>query len=212
MTWLAWLSLATICFMGAISPGPSLLVILRHTLHGGQTAGLVASWCHALGIGVYATLSVAGLGALQKNAPVIYHTLSIAGAGYLLFMAWGALTQGSHFHGQLDETNPKKGSLFRAARDALSISLLSPKILLFFIGLFSPFIGASEATLPLWLLVLTPLFIDGGWYSLVVFFFSRGPILSWMRQHARTLDRISGIFMFGIAATIITRTLYTVFS
>ncbi|ELI6431011.1 LysE family translocator, partial [Aeromonas salmonicida subsp. salmonicida] len=32
----SWLALAAICVMGAISPGPSLALIIRNTVQGGQ--------------------------------------------------------------------------------------------------------------------------------------------------------------------------------
>ncbi|MGE6171652.1 LysE family translocator, partial [Aeromonas media] len=32
----SWLALAAICAMGAISPGPSLALIIRNTVQGGQ--------------------------------------------------------------------------------------------------------------------------------------------------------------------------------
>ena len=35
MTWSAWLPLALVCLLGAMSPGPSLAVVARHAFRGG---------------------------------------------------------------------------------------------------------------------------------------------------------------------------------
>ena len=41
MTLTEWLSLVLICIMGAMSPGPSLAVVLKHSLHGGMKNGMI---------------------------------------------------------------------------------------------------------------------------------------------------------------------------
>ena len=56
-----WFSLFTICLLGAISPGPSLAMVIKHSLAGGRANGLGTSWAHATGIGLYALLSMLGL-------------------------------------------------------------------------------------------------------------------------------------------------------
>jgi len=57
-----WLSLAMICLAGAVSPGPSLLVILDATRRGGRPAGMLAAIGHGLGIFIYAFGAATGLG------------------------------------------------------------------------------------------------------------------------------------------------------
>ena len=41
-----WLSLISICLLGALSPGPSLMVILACTAENGRKAGVLASIGH----------------------------------------------------------------------------------------------------------------------------------------------------------------------
>lgn len=40
MTLTVWLSLFTICILGAMSPGPSLAMVAKHSLAGGRKNGL----------------------------------------------------------------------------------------------------------------------------------------------------------------------------
>ena len=47
--------------MGASSPGPSLIVILRHAVADGRSAGINAAVGHGLGIFIYALVSAIGL-------------------------------------------------------------------------------------------------------------------------------------------------------
>ena len=62
-----WLSLAIICSLGALSPGPSLIVMLSLTASNGRNAGYVASIGHGIGIFIYALLSATGLALVLKT-------------------------------------------------------------------------------------------------------------------------------------------------
>ena len=56
-----WLSLISICLLGALSPGPSLMVILACTAENGRKAGVLASIGHGLGVFIYALAAASGL-------------------------------------------------------------------------------------------------------------------------------------------------------
>ena len=85
MTLTEWLSLVLICVMGAMSPGPSLAVVLKHSLHGGMKNGMLAALSHG-GVGFYACASLLGLGALMTQLPTLYNVLVYGGAAYLAYL------------------------------------------------------------------------------------------------------------------------------
>ena len=61
MTPEAWVALATVCVLGAMSPGPSLAVVLRNTMVGGRRQGVMTGIGHGIGFGIYAFLAAAGI-------------------------------------------------------------------------------------------------------------------------------------------------------
>ena len=69
MDFTQWSQLALICVLGAMSPGPSLAVILRNSVSGGRTQGIMSGIGHGLGITFYAVIAIAGLVAMFKNIP-----------------------------------------------------------------------------------------------------------------------------------------------
>ena len=79
-----WLLLAGVCALGAMTPGASLAVVLRHTLHGSAPAGVRAGLAHALGIGVYAAATVAGLAVVLHRFPSLETGIRLAGSLFLL--------------------------------------------------------------------------------------------------------------------------------
>ena len=57
----SWFQLVAICFLGAVSPGPSLALIVANTLAGGRAYGVVTSLGHGAGIGIWAFLTALGI-------------------------------------------------------------------------------------------------------------------------------------------------------
>ena len=62
-----WIQFAAICIVGAMSPGPSLALIIRNSIKYGRVSGLLSSIGHAIGIGIYAAISVVGLQLILIN-------------------------------------------------------------------------------------------------------------------------------------------------
>ena len=52
--WEAILAASTVFFLGAISPGPSLLMVIRNTIVGGRRRGVMCAVGHGIGFGLYA--------------------------------------------------------------------------------------------------------------------------------------------------------------
>ena len=69
MDFTEWSKLALICILGAMSPGPSLAVILRNSISGSRKQGVFAGIGHGLGITFYALIAVLGLVTFIKNIP-----------------------------------------------------------------------------------------------------------------------------------------------
>ena len=81
-----WLSLISICLLGALSPGPSLMVILACTAENGRKAGVLASIGHGLGVFIYALAAASGLSYLLNHFQSVFLALQLLGAGLLLWL------------------------------------------------------------------------------------------------------------------------------
>ena len=77
MTLSAWLSLALVCLLGAMSPGPSLAIVVRHSVTRGTRAGVICAFSHGFGIFLWAALMVLSL--IHISEPT--RLLSIGGCG-----------------------------------------------------------------------------------------------------------------------------------
>lgn len=184
--------------LGAASPGPSLAVVVRHTLGGSRAHGIAAALAHAVGVGIYAALTVVGLAALMVAEPGIYRALTLAGAAYLLWLGIGALRAGDD--GTHAGAARARAGIALAARDGFAIAFLNPKIAVFFLALFSQFVAPHSGALDTLILALTALVIDGGWYTLVAVALSRPDRLAWLQRHRHTIERITGVVLIALAA------------
>ncbi|EQB8915088.1 LysE family translocator [Vibrio fluvialis] len=201
MTVTVWLSLFTICILGAMSPGPSLAMVAKHSLAGGRKNGLATAWAHAFGIGVYAFITLIGLAVVLHQSPLLFKTISYAGAFYLAYLGLNALRSKGGVAAKLE--SGESVSVWQSAREGLMISLLSPKIALFFIALFSQFVAVGNEFSSKALIVVTPFVVDGLWYTFITFLLSSPRLLDKLRARAVLIDRLSGVVLIALALRVV---------
>lgn len=201
MTFTVWLSLFTICILGAMSPGPSLAMVAKHSLAGGRKNGLATAWAHAFGIGIYAFVTLIGLAVVLQQSPIIFKTISYAGALYLAYLGFNALRSKGGVAEKLE--SGKTVSVWQSAREGFLISLLSPKIALFFIALFSQFVAVGDEPVSKAIIVATPFLVDGLWYTFLTFMLSSPRLLDKLRSRAQLIDRLSGAVLILLAARVV---------
>ncbi|MGD8110708.1 LysE family translocator [Vibrio sp. TRT 17S01] len=204
MTFTVWLSLFTICILGAMSPGPSLAVVAKHSLAGSRLNGLATSWAHAFGIGIYAFITLIGLAVLLQQSPMLFKGISYLGAGYLVYLGFNAIRSRGGVTEKLE--SGQSVSLLQSAKEGFLISILSPKIAIFFIALFSQFVALGASNVDKALIVLTPFVVDGLWYTFITFILSVPTVLEKIRNRAQLIDRLTGIILIALAV----RVLFTV--
>ena len=193
MSLISWLTLIGVCILGAMSPGPSLAVILQNRVQKSLSDALIASWAHAAGIFFWALSACTILGSLFQRIPIVKNYLTIAGAAFLIYLAiksWGS-------HSSPDST--QNTQLPAAWLTGISISLLNPKIFVFFTALFSQLIpeGVSVATL-LGMATVAGL-VDGIWYSFVSLLVGHIGLDKSLSRHRVLLNRTSAGFYLIIA-------------
>ena len=193
MTFLSWLTLVGICVLGAMSPGPSLAVILQNRVQRGLGDAMVASWTHAAGIFFWALAASTTLGTLFRRFPAIKTSLTLAGAAFLIYLAirsWGSSSSDSSARGT---------QLPAAWFSGLSISFLNPKVFVFFTALFSQFIPAGAGSKTLLGMAMVAGLVDGTWYSFVSLLVGHTGLDKSLNRHRMLLNRIAAGFYLIIA-------------
>ena len=201
MTLTNWLSLVAICILGASSPGPSLAVVLKQSMNNDASHGMVAGISHALGVALWALLTIFGLGVLVSESPLTFSILTYAGAAYLAWMGIQALRAG---RSQIKPLTSGHSAYLEAARDGLMISLLNPKLAIFFLALFSQFISTDHTPTDQLIMVSTVALIDACWYVLVALVLSRMGLLAVLSRHSQRINQITGVIFIALAVRVVT--------
>ena len=162
MSFFLFIKIFFICLFGAMSPGPSMLVIVNSALKS-KLNGYMSSIGHGLGIGIYALFVVIGLEFLTHNYFNIFIVLKISSIIFLLYI--GVI---SILKNQEKITNKKKLDENRSAFvEGFAIAILNPKIFIFFTAIYSQFLSLDNNFILNFTLVFTAMIVDVMWYVIL---------------------------------------------
>ena len=119
-------------------PGPGNLALITSTTQGGVIGGLAATLGVIAGDQVLMWLAVAGVAALMAAWPLLFGAVQWAGAAYL---AWLGLRMLLARPGAAPVINIRPGHYFR---QALMITLLNPKAIVFYMAFFPLFVDPAR--------------------------------------------------------------------
>ncbi len=189
--------------LGAMSPGPSFVVIARTAIASSRGHGVLAALGMGIGGATFAVAALLGLQVLLTVVPPLHKALQIAGAGYLLFIAfklWKAAP--TPFRDRGSRPDRKNGSL-QAFVLGLGTQISNPKTALVYASIFSAAFttepsGAISATL-----VSVIFAIEFGWYALVAMAFSTGKARQTYGSWKAWIDRLAAGAMGALGVKIL---------
>ena len=202
MDFTSLIGMSLVCVMGAMSPGPSLAVVLRNTISGGRTQGVMTGIGHGIGFGIYAFIAVMGLSSLLLANKQIFNLLQWAGALVLIWLAFNMIT-----YNPSDSSKEHEGSGRRGFLEGFMIAFLNPKILVFLVAVFSQFIDPEMTNSDRFIMALVAGIIDTTWYVLVAAVLSGTSIVDQLRANAILIDRSIGIVLLMLAVLLVAKTL-----
>jgi len=200
-----WLSLFGICLLGAMSPGPSLAVVMQATLQGGRLDGFRAAISHGAGVGLYGLLTVSGLTLLIAEYPGFFLFLQLLGAAYLVYLGWGSLRR------REDEQSARGRNIARnPGLSGFLVAFLNPKLAIFMLALFSQFLRPGGAAAEKAIMVATVGLTDAAWYCAIAMAVSHPTLLAQLERRSDLIDSVFGVLLIVLALTVLVRVLLAV--
>ena len=196
------IGMSFVCALGAISPGPSLVVVLRNTVSGGRISGAMTGVGHGIGLTVYAFIAVMGLSSILIANEQIFKALQWAGALVLTWLAFNLITNNPS-----NSTKSYKSSQRRGFLEGFMISFLNPKILVFMVAVFSQFINPDITNYGRFIMAIVAGAIDTAWYVLVATVLASTSIVDKLRVYAIIIDRFIGLVLLILATILIIKTM-----
>lgn len=186
----------------AFAPGPDNIFVLTQSAMNGPRAGVAVTFGLATGLIVHTAAVVLGLAALIQVSPVAFTVLKVVGAGYLLYLAWGALRAGTEDLGGEDAGL----GLTAYYRRGIIMNATNPKVSIFFLAFLPQFVdptlgGATSQMLTLafvffvvTLVVFSSVAMAAGWLGAAL---KRSP------RAQLVINRIAGLVFIGLAARLL---------
>lgn len=192
--------------IGAMSPGPSFVMVLRTSIALSRSDGLAAAIGMGLGGALFGTLALVGLTALIAQVEWLYMVLKLAGGAYLVYLAI-RIWRGARQPVAIPETAAFRSvTLGRSFSVALMTQLSNPKTAVAYASVFAALLPSQ---VPDWMILILPpliFIIETSWYAVVTLVFSsRRPRQAYVSAKA-WIDRVTAFVIGGLGLRLIYET------
>jgi threonine/homoserine/homoserine lactone efflux protein len=175
--------------LGAMSPGPSFVIVARNAIGLSRRDGLAT----ALGMGIggvcFSAIALLGLYTLLAAVTWLYVTLKIAGGLYLIWLA-SKIWRGAATPLTVDTAaGAQRGRPRKSFWIGLSTQLSNPKTAVYYGSIFAALLPQHP---PHWCYFALPpaiFAIEAGWYTIVALCFSSRAPREWYLRAKAWIDR-----------------------
>ena len=194
MTLITFTQVFIVCLLGAMSPGPSMAVVVNNAIFKGRYNGILTSLGHGIGIAVYATFAVLGLGLIIKTNIFVFNGLKILSIIFLIFIGVKSILNKEKLN--LEKNDAKENTV--SFLQGFSISILNPKIFVWFVAIYSQFMSANNELIFNIYLVSIAGIIDACWYIILTLAVTTASALSFFQTKLIFLQKAQGLFFLGL--------------
>jgi len=190
--------------IGAMSPGPSFVMVARTAVAKSRAAGLAAALGMGIGGVIFATAALIGLVSLLAAVPVLYVVLRTLGGVYLLYLGY-QIFRGARepLKFEVGAAEVRSTALGRCFVLGLATQLSNPKTAIFYASVFSTLQPERWSLTALLILPVVIFLIETGWYSIVAVVLSADGARNWYLAMKRWIDRGAGIVVAAFGSRLI---------
>ena len=200
MTLITFGQVFIVCLLGAMSPGPSMAVVIHNAIFKGRYNGILTSIGHGIGIAIYATFAVLGLGLIIETNLIIFNSLKILSIIFLIFIGMKSILNKEKLNLEKKDVKEKTISFLQG----FSISILNPKILIWFIAIYSQFMSVNNELIFNIYLVLIAGIVDAFWYIFLTLAVTTASALTFFQTKILLIKKIQGFLFVAIGLVLLT--------
>ena len=199
MTILLFAKITIVCLLGAMSPGPSMVVVINNAIYKNRINGILTAIGHGFGIGIYAFFAVLGIGLIIKTNLFLFNTIKILSIFFLFYLGFQAIFSNPKMN---FEKNAIKFGV-KSFLEGFAISILNPKILIWFLAIYSQFMSASNDYILNISLILIASSVDALWYIILVKLVTVKGVLEKLKSKLQLIQKLIGYLFITISIFLI---------
>ena len=188
MTVILFIQIVFVCLLGAMSPGPSMVVVVNNAIFKNKFNGILTALGHGFGIGIYALFAVLGIGFVIENNLILFNAIKIFSIFFLLYLGIKAFLKENKL--DFSQNRIKSGGV--SFLQGLSISILNPKIFIWFVAIYSQFMSMKNDFFLNISLVIIASVIDALWYIFLVNIVTYKKILKIIKTKTNMIEKLVG--------------------
>ena len=199
MSLLVFLKIFAVCLLGAMSPGPSMVVVINNAIFKGRFHGILTSLGHGIGIGMYALFAVLGVALIIKTNLFVFNVIKSLSIIFLIYLGIKSIVGKDKL--DFDEKDLSGG--FASFLQGVSISLLNPKIFIWFVAIYSQFMSIENGKAFNLILILTAGIVDTVWYVVLTLLVTSNIALEFFKNKNVLLKKFVGSVFIIIGALLL---------
>ena len=200
MTLITFGQVFIVCLLGAMSPGPSMAVVIHNAIFKGRYNGILTSIGHGIGIAIYATFAVLGLGIIIEANKFVFNSLKILSIIFLIFIGIKSILNNEKLNLKKKDAKEKTISFLQG----FSISILNPKILIWFLAIYSQFMFINnELIFNIYLISIAGI-VDACWYIFLTLAITTTSTLNFFQTKLNLIKKIQGLFFIAFGLGLLT--------
>lgn len=182
-------------------PGPDIIYVSVQGLTRGRKAGLAVSLGLCSGLFFHTMAAALGLSLIILNSPTLFNLIRYAGVGYLVYMGIRCLISANapepSDSPSVADSTPQE-SFGRLYRRGITMNVLNPKVLIFFLAFLPQFLDYGSST------PTADIFVLGGVFAVqALIIFTAVSLLSGFFS-----EKFAGRLLSGKAVSIINGAVY----
>lgn len=206
MTIILFLKIFTVCLLGAMSPGPSMVVVINNAIFKNRFNGILTALGHGFGIGIYALCAVLGIGLIIETNILIFRAIQSLSILFLFYLGIQSIRSNS----ELDFKGNEFTSGIKSFLQGLTISILNPKIFVWFIAIYSQFMSVTNNLSLNISLILIACIVDALWYIILVNFVTSRNVFEFVKNKSKLIQKIIGYLFIFISIGLVVN-MYTLY-
>ena len=195
-----FIKIFTVCLLGAMSPGPSMVVVINNAVFKNRFHGILTSLGHGIGIGLYALFAVLGIAVIIKTNIFVFNTIKMLSIIFLMYLGFKSIVTSDD---QLDFNEKNYKGSMTSFFQGLSISLLNPKIFIWFLAIYSQFMSVENGIIFNTYLILTAGIVDTIWYVTLTYLVTSMMAVDLIKAKLKLLKKFIGCIFIIIGFLLI---------